>query len=423
MINFRLNELHKTSIPSNVIPRDAFIRLYATLENKQLKDAIIGEIGLLGDEANPWSQWKTNKYNHEGTTYSGKWMTRFSKYMKINHQVDIDSQTAGIMGDILGQFQQAINYYWVVSKEFTWSPGDFGERNNKSCWWNEYKTSRYGLMSLDEGYSIRFFKDEAQYTETGGAVGIARCWMYNGRDTAIFNAYGLKLSDMATAITAEYNLPNHKVTVVSKGAYINAGNKDNYENGAVQGGGNEGLGFIFQTENVPTSHKLYLPDFAKETTCKECRKTVNTLSIQLMENKHLMCNNCTKKNYKRCSLCGKYHPRDEKMEKVYYPSENRNVYACSACYDRITRKKRYHICTVHGLTTEVTMKIWHTNRRYCAECRHNDRRAIQCESCYRYTDDYVEIRIGDRHFLVCRHCSNIREETAHGYSRLSPARA
>lgn len=376
------DQLLSFNMQSGIIPEKAFREAYYKYAETNPRFAIIlkDRIGAWDNaEANPWTLWKSEKYEWKGVQYSGSWTTRFAKLWRILTEEKIDETLLSEVGAYLGQYQKETEYFFQTTRIFHWSPGDFGERDGKSCWWqSNYGHSRVGLAARDYGYAALFYKDREQFERHGGKIGIGRAWVVNQEDKAfIFNAYGVPLSKMALALAEANGLQMKKVGIYSPGVYINKGNMNN------EGldGGSGGLGYLLAPDveaiKLGEENTYNLPSFGENVAhCHHCHEAKKPKEL-VLRGTEIYCLPCKKKLFPTCRTCDREVPG----EKVFLRGEGL-VHVCKDCIKGRSLDKKEHFCSVHGMTFDTTIRVWHTDIYACETCQ-REQNIYACRTCGR----------------------------------------
>lgn len=400
---FPTNQLYRAKSVSNLLPYSAMSEAFhlANLEDKNLATLLQKKIGKWGDSSNPWSTWIANKYVYEGVEYAGSLTVRISKLYKHMFGEPVDTNLLSRVGATLGQYKKEVDLFWTIDRIFHWEPGDFAERDGKSCWWQGNNYCRVGLAARPNARVILFFRDEEQYEKNEGKKGIGRSWLVEQEDKGraiIFNAYGVSLSDTADILATKFDMKAKKVRIYSQNAYLNAGNLNNIN----REGGEEGLGYVIAPDvsEYSSSSTLEIEDFSSTgAECSVCGKKHRPSQLHLRGYK-ILCETCLDKLYPRCAFCGNAEDPNG-MKQVFYSGQHRNC--CTRCYITYDLGSKEHFCEIHGNTFDITYPAWHTNKRYCPTCI-DIGVATRCYTCKRIVNDYVRLehRLG---INMCVSCS------------------
>jgi hypothetical protein len=412
-MEFELEILYKASLPANIIPREVMSRIRNHLRDSPndqhnfISRVLSADIGDWSREDNPWMKWVTDKYSWNGTTYSGKWMTRFKKLLKVKNDHELSDEMSAFLGSEFGKFQTDKNYFFRLTRWMDWKPGDFSERDGQSCWWSEKNYNRVGFAALPTSYAVQFYESQEQFEKFGGRKGIGRCWLLvHERKWYIFNAYGVSLSDIANILASTFGKKSKLVSVESDHAYINQGNLNNEGR---QGGG-VGRGYVIADElpdaDADGTHKL--PNFSTTPLeCSECGIKVRPSEAYIAD-KEVVCSDCIVEHFHSCLTCGTYH-RKERMTSIWSSRYDEPYHICP--YHKESSPSA--VCSVHGTLYpgERTYRAWHTNLEYCDTCERQGHVAT-CTSCGHVVNNYRILTVG-RHSQIkfCVPCSKKLTQT------------
>ena len=395
MLDFELNKPYTVEIaPHNDrLDSDWFLRLQEYLDNLGMN--------RIGDLVNACISWKDPQELEFMEDPSGaSWLKRFQRRIYDMRGAKLNDAELSTIGNYIAQSTRPINSYFQFSKHNDWKPGDFGERNNTSCWWTDFNSCRLGLVEKEQGFSVLYYKDEAQFRETKGLKGIGRHWLWNDEKySLIFNAYGISLSDAARSIAKIFEVETKKVRMESPGAYINNGNKNNINIGEhIAGGGSEGWAWYLGKGH--TIRNIYeIMDFRKtDGLCANCSNKIfllESIGIKRRTGTAYICKGCYDTHSIKCQNCGS-RGLESDYEILHNSKNNRRSQVCFTCIERYA-----HTCIVHGKHIGDEIRVFHTSRMYCATC-FRERDICQCSQCTRISDDYVII--GNQ--SLCTSCYN-----------------
>lgn len=401
---FPTKQLFHFKSENNRLPYEAFVSAHqeAVELDKDLAALLQKRIGQWGDESSSWSKWTTPKYVYNGIEYSGALTVRISKLYKRMYERPINMDILSKIGSTLGQFKKEIDLVWTIDNIFHWEPGDFAERDRKSCWWSGNNYCRVGLAARPESRVVLFYESEEQYEKFGGKKGIGRSWLIEQGDkdrALIFNAYGISLSDTASALASQFKMKSKKVRIYSEAAFLNQGNLNNMQ----REGGETGLGYVIAkaVDEYSSTSTLEIPNFSSSYAhCHHCKEKYRPERLHI-KGYQILCAECLDKLYPKCMACGKPMDQHEVIPIVYSGTMKQ---ICKPCYDKRGLGAPDHFCEIHGNTFDNCYKAWHTGKQYCYTCLDNDL-ITQCSTCKKFVNDFVKLEIGGRKYSLCIPCS------------------
>lgn len=398
-LQFEIDTLYTQAIPGNTIPKAAF-REALRLEMPPAVASILNTVSEMKD----WQLWmKEGK-----ASYTGVWTKRFAKVCYENIPADtnghkLDPELLAKIGETLKRFTLNGEYHFEITRFMDWKPGDFAEKSN-SCWWSSFNKSRKGFNQLDNGYAVLFYESPEKYKLYKNKKGIGRCWLLNApKYGAIFNAYGVPLSDIATILSKKFEVDMLKTELYSQGAYLNQGNKNNEEGH----GGDTGLGFILghNLEKLPVP--IDMGNFQYKPTCGLCGKKTREVyegrDFRHSDGRHEsldLCDSCMHL-MTGCRVCGVCMHKP--TAKHIYDGDRGTV--GDYCPECIAHKV-ISVCEVHGEHIGRSYKVWHKKARYCHKCLQEATAVCKCNKCNNISNDFKSITIGSYRFKLCKHCKN-----------------
>lgn len=143
-----------------------------------------------------WFTWETGNHKQKDPrrtkvvgdytgpiTYQGKLATRLIQLYKVMTETKLDNYTKEKIGQIIAQHTLTGDWFFELSQDCDWSPGDFGDRG--SCFWGEYEDCRLALHDNPDGMSMRVYSPDK--------IGCGRAWVWDYRETRgyllLFNGY------------------------------------------------------------------------------------------------------------------------------------------------------------------------------------------------------------------------------------------
>lgn len=188
-----MREVQRTEISPDIIP----IEVRSEVVN--IVRASIGRSPYLPYDDEFWL------YGNQTTSYGrGSWVKRFSRYMKTDRGITLDSDTLGAIGDTVGGVMSTVKeYLWDITDTIDWNAGDFGD--DGSCFFT-YNGHLLNLLRQNGCLAVRAFGE--QYNNEG-LDGIARAFMLPCRDLPawlLFNGMGSLTTRQFALILAKSNV-------------------------------------------------------------------------------------------------------------------------------------------------------------------------------------------------------------------------
>jgi len=373
------------------IPREAFKEVHEFLQAINQKEAqFLNSLFTWSDENSHWSKWEIKG----SSEWRGKWTTRYEKYRK---EIDrpIQPEILAMIGEKLkAHVNLQSTTCFEIAKYSDWLHGAFEGRKSLDggtpgkCWWTEEDSiaTRKGMIKNHAGYSILFYKDRQHYEKYSKEQGIGRCWLLEINDgLLIFNAYGISLVQVAQVLKKVFDLPFHRVNVISEFAFINAGMRDNEG----RGGGRDGSGRGILLSHASLVSSITLPDMRlMDSKCFLCHQGTLKSAERMVEEK-IVCKKCIK-TLPTCKKCGN-RMIDAGLSVNYL---GRAVRICNSCADYAND------CNFCGKTLHFTHKVWHTGYSVCDNCIDSGH-ACNCHTCGRLIDRFVPVRMGINTYFLC----------------------
>lgn len=335
--------------------------------------------------------------------FNGKFVARLANYLFKCESIKLTDEQKQQIGNLYNLYRaKPETYVFDLTQNLTWQPGTFAESAG-SCWWNEYSYCR-PMLTAAGGGAIRFYN-----SLTFKPVG--RCWVLPGRPVrngfVLFNAYGMRLHDMATVFARwlEYpivgrvkellNVDNAFYINEAAGVVVKPRGKLIYPR-VDMGVSNVDVCCMYCKQTHPSSQVKLVgapPDYA----CKACYNrhisscdycgAISDMNDLFDVNNHDLCNACYADNVVTCDHCG----NDALIN--YTSSEDDGT----ICYNCGVTTLRCVFCNIRTHVDELNV---HPSGA-CVSCVPH---VYDCALCHRWYRDTPVVCASGEH--VCSTCSS-----------------
>jgi hypothetical protein len=315
----------------------------------------------------------------EWTTKQGNWPKRFAKVFKYRRSQKFDNDFLSRVGKIARESCiMSTGKELVVSKDFDWSPGDYGDYD--SCFWRCRSGAKKILRDARAFALLIHGEDE-------NPLGRAWCVPYKSY-YVVFNAYArggesITIVTFARIVSDIFNFPYYRnVRLTCRGMtegplWINNGK--GYVVGPQE---------VADLDDVNLEHALYCSS-CDEECCYEAH----------LEDDRVFCENCYSGS-NVCECCDRRIHDDD----TYWVHDTA---ICGNCADNDA--ERCYECENLEWNDNIT---YYRDEAYCERCV--DRKFVTCDKCkelvhqkdtfslrdgYCYCDDCV-----DEHTFICKEC-------------------